>query len=57
MVPLREAGRAMATAEQYEKALKKLELGVQLSKQEMDLIKVLVKESGSRGNRARNALK
>jgi hypothetical protein len=47
----------MATAEQYEKALMKLEMGVKLSTQETDLIKVLLKESGSRGNRARNAMK
>ncbi|WP_405910168.1 hypothetical protein OG742_41805 [Streptomyces sp. NBC_00828] len=47
----------MATAEQYEKALMKLELGMKLTQQEMELIKALVKEAGSRGNRARNALK
>ncbi|MCW2913167.1 MAG: hypothetical protein JWN52_1235 [Actinomycetia bacterium] len=47
----------MATAEQYEKALKKLEMDVKLSTQDMDLIKVMLKESGSRGNRARNAMK
>ncbi|MGV9747283.1 hypothetical protein ACWDTG_20565 [Rhodococcus zopfii] len=45
----------MATAEQYEKALAKAELMgySKLDQIEKDLIKRLVNESGSRGNRAR----
>lgn len=48
----------MATAEQYEKVLGKAEIrGVgSLDSHEKDMLKALLKESSSRGNRARRIL-
>lgn len=48
----------MATAEQYEKVLGKAEMrGVgSLDSREKEMLKALVRESGSRGNRARKIL-
>lgn len=50
--------RAVATAEEYEAALIKAEtLGLtKLKKPELELLKKLTKEAGSRGNRARKAI-
>ncbi|MCX5037410.1 hypothetical protein ACFWFH_03560 [Streptomyces coelicoflavus] len=48
----------MATKEQYENALVKAEnFGLSsLDKQQLELVKVLYKQSGSLGNRARRAI-
>jgi hypothetical protein len=48
----------MATAEQYEAALVRVEaLGLsKVTKQEQELVKKLLREAGSRGNRARAAI-
>jgi hypothetical protein len=48
----------MATKEQYENALVKAEnFGLSsLDKQQLDLLKVLYKQSGSLGNRARKVI-
>jgi hypothetical protein len=46
----------MANADEYEKALTKLEMGVTLTDKEKELVKKMLNESGSRGNRARRAM-
>lgn len=48
----------MATAAEYERVISKAEVAGlgSLNTQEMNLLKVLYKESGSRGNRARRVI-
>ncbi|MFC4033882.1 hypothetical protein ACFO3J_20705 [Streptomyces polygonati] len=48
----------MASAEEYERVIKKAEgIGLgSLTTRETELLKVLYKESGSRGNRARRVI-
>jgi hypothetical protein len=47
----------MATKEQYEKALLKLEAGLQLTKQEREMLARASQQAGSFGNRVRAALR
>ena len=46
----------MATAEEYERVLRKAEFGGKLNQQELDMLKRLYREVGERGNRARKII-